>query len=160
MRYKHIWSSMWCKNEELESGIVFRGTKLGKRQLGCAEGPILGWRNVLWIQFEESWSYMVFIWAKISNLYRIVLWRWWFELEVNFIQRQRFKSLAHGWSAHFKEIKMDATLRWTYWQSMAWLILLKLKWLIIHLNLILSLEMPYYQEGCITRCFDYVSVLK
>ena len=64
MWYKRIWSSMWCKDEELESGIVFRGIKLGEGQLGCAEGPMLGWRNALWIQLEESWSYMVFILAK------------------------------------------------------------------------------------------------
>ena len=29
-------------DEELEFGIVFRGTKLGEGQLGCAEGPMLG----------------------------------------------------------------------------------------------------------------------
>ena len=54
MWYKRIWSFMWCKDEELEFGKAFRGTKLGEGQLGCAEGPILGRRNVLWIQLEES----------------------------------------------------------------------------------------------------------
>ena len=28
-------------DEELESGIVFQGTKLGEGQLGCAEGLML-----------------------------------------------------------------------------------------------------------------------
>ena len=55
---------MWCKDEELEFEKAFRGTKLGEGQLGCAEGPMLGRRNILWIQLEESWSRMVFILAK------------------------------------------------------------------------------------------------
>ena len=78
---------MWCKDEELEFGKAFRGTKLREGQLGCAEGPMLGQRNVLWIQLEESWSCMVFIFGKVSNFSRIILWRWWFEVDVDFIQR-------------------------------------------------------------------------
>ena len=62
------------------------------------------------------------------------------------IQRQGFKSPAQGWSAHFKETKMDATLRWTYWQSMAWFMLTKLKCMTLLLYLILSIGMLYYQE--------------
>ena len=160
MWYKHIWSSMWCKDEGLESRIVFRGTKLGEGQSGCAEWPMLGVKKCY---LDSTWGILVMYGVhigKVSNLSRIVLWGWWFELEVNFIQRQRFKSLAQGWSAHFKETKMDATLRWTYWQSMAWFMLTKLKCMTLLLYLILSIGMPYYQEGCITRCFDYVSVLK
>jgi hypothetical protein len=79
-------NSLWCKDEELKFGLVFRGTKLGEGQLVCVEVPTVGWRNFLWIQLEESWSCMVFTLASI-NLSRILLWRWWFELEVDFIQR-------------------------------------------------------------------------
>jgi len=43
---------------------------------------------------------------------------------------------------------------------MAWFVLMKLKCMILLLYLILSLGMPYYQEGWITRSLDYVSVLK
>ena len=112
---------------------------------------------------DSTWGILVMYGVhigKVSNLSRIVLWRWWFELEVNFIQRQSFKSLAQGWSAHFKETKMDGTLRWTYWQSMAWFMLTKLKCMTLLLYLILSIGMPYYQEECITRCIENVSVLK
>ena len=43
---------------------MFRETKLGEGQLGCAEGPMLGQRNAILIQHEKSWSCMVFILAK------------------------------------------------------------------------------------------------
>jgi hypothetical protein len=33
MWYKRIWSYMWCKDEELEFGNRFLGTKLGEEQL-------------------------------------------------------------------------------------------------------------------------------
>jgi len=36
----------------------------------------------------------------------------------------------------------------------------KLKTLKCNLSLILSLSMPYYQEGCITMVFGLISVLK
>jgi hypothetical protein len=63
--------------------------KLGEGQLVCAEAPMLEWRNFLWIQLEESWSCMVFIVESI-NLSKIILWRWWIELEAVFIHWWRF----------------------------------------------------------------------
>ena len=86
----HTWSYMWCKDEELEFGNGFLGTKLGDGQLGCAKEPMLRWQNILWIQLEESWSYIVFMFASVNHS-RIILWRKWLELEVDFFQRQRFK---------------------------------------------------------------------
>jgi hypothetical protein len=105
LSYKPTWNSMWCKDEELEFGIVFRGTKLGEGQLVCGEAPMLEWRNFLWIQLEKFWSCMVFIVGSI-NLSRITLWRRWIELEVVFIHCWRFKSLAQ-----VIETKLDALLR-------------------------------------------------
>ena len=155
MWYKYIWSSMWCKDEELEFRKAFRGTKLGEGKLGCAEEPMLGWRNFLGIQLEESWSCMVFILASIN-----LLWRWWHKLEMGFIHRWMLKSLAQGRCAQEKEIEVNALLRLWMIKGTTWDTKEKLKWLKCNLSLILSIGMPYYQEGCITMVFVLVSVLK
>jgi hypothetical protein len=63
---KLLWSSMWCKDEGLESGIVFWGTKLGEKQWVCAEEPTLGWKKFLWIQLKKSWLCMMFKLASIN----------------------------------------------------------------------------------------------
>ena len=160
MWYKRIWSSKWCKDEELESKIVFRGTKLGEGQLGCAEGPMLGRRNILWIQLEEPWSCMVFILAKyqifLESYVKMVIWtRSGFHSKIKVQVTSSRKRCAQS-----KEAKIGCNPQFEFDRSTAWDTNEKLKELKCNLSLILSIGMLYYQKGCITMVFGLVSVLK
>ena len=43
---------------------AFRGTKFGEGQLGCAEGPMLGWRNFSW---DSTWRILIMYGVHISK---------------------------------------------------------------------------------------------
>jgi hypothetical protein len=73
-----------------------------------------------------------------------------------------FKSLDQGSCAEVIETKLDALLRYRIEndQGTTWYTFDKLKWLKCNLSLILSIDVLYYQKGCIILYFGLVSVLK